>query len=109
LNARRRGLPENFEQRTYYGQLLNIFVITLPACPDFEPEPSTIVLVAIRVCEITEHDSLGMYFYDGMGRIDIVDLSCLQCLVGRVRLANGTWAVLDRSGDLERAYYIPGE
>jgi hypothetical protein len=35
-----------------------------------------------------------------------MDLNCVQCLVGRVRLANGNWAILDRSGVLARALYV---
>ena len=42
-----------------------------------------------------------------MGKLDIVDITSVQALVGRVKtqVAGGQWAVIDQSGALARAVY----
>jgi hypothetical protein len=56
----------------------------------------------------TIHPKLGLFSpglgftVRDMGRLDVVDVTCLQCLVGRVK-DNNRWAIIDRSGHLVRA------
>lgn len=41
------------------------------------------------------------------GRLEITDITCIQCLVGRIRtLDKKEWAIIDRSGNQARAVFI---
>jgi hypothetical protein len=40
-----------------------------------------------------------------MGQLDVVDITCVQCLVGQMKDGN-MWAILDRSGVLARAVHV---
>jgi len=51
---------------------------------------------------IEDSNSLDMHFYRDVGVLDVVDITCLQCLVGRVK-DGARWAIIDRSGRLARA------
>lgn len=48
-----------------------------------------------------------------MGASEVVDISTLQCLVGRILSASdvhsSSWAILDRSGSIVRLFYVDGE
>lgn len=37
--------------------------------------------------------------------LEVVDITCVQCLVGRVKYRKDNWAIIDRSGKLARAMY----
>lgn len=106
-NARFPRRPVVLEKHTYYGELQYLFVVRLrPSTRLNLTEHTTIVLAAIRTCSIEEtHGTLDIQYYSKEGRLDVVDVSCVQCLVGRIR--NGArWAVIDRSGNLARAVYV---
>ena len=51
---------------------------------------------------------LDINFYTNLGRYEVVDITSIQCLVRRVK-DRGQWAIIDRSGALARAIYIPAE
>jgi len=99
--------------QTFYGQLQNIFVIpidTPEACRDLGLlNASTIILAAIRTCNLDAVDpqlqGLDIRYYSSEGALDVVDITSVQCLVGRIRDRN-KWAIIDRSGTLARAVYI---
>jgi hypothetical protein len=101
-----------FETKTYFGQLLNIFVVHLPANKELGlKEDKTLILALIDQCKAEQdHDygNLDLYSYKDMGPEEVVDMTCVQCLIGRVS-SGGKWVIIDRSGELQRAYYIPGE
>jgi hypothetical protein len=71
-------------------------------------KPSMVALAVIRECVLEQGNAHGLdvHFYHRDGSLQVMDLNCVQCLVGRVRLANGNWAILDRSGVLARALYV---
>lgn len=102
-----------FIRETFYGQLQHIYIIKWPAsCSDTRVEPEKpIFLVAIRSCKLLKDDpelsKLDIHLYSEMGKLDIVDITSVQALVGRVKtqVAGGQWAVIDRSGALARAVY----
>jgi hypothetical protein len=107
INAHVRRRAPEFELQSFFGQLEHIFVIKLPATADLKlTEPTTLILVSIRTCDVEAHNSLDMHFYSKMGRTEVVDITSVQCVVGRVKTRN-SWAILDRSGGLARAYYDP--
>jgi len=70
------------------------------------------MLGAIMNCEGSKPDpklgGLDFHFYkkekDSFG---IVDIGCIECLVGRVRdVENNQWAIVDRTGFLVRDVHL---
>ncbi|EIN08331.1 hypothetical protein PUNSTDRAFT_69250 [Punctularia strigosozonata HHB-11173 SS5] len=110
VNARHRNLPIHLEGRTHYGQLRRIFVVDLPACPDLGLlEPTSIILAAIQDCKVVgQLKPLDIYFYSELASAHVVDIKCLQCVIGRVRYRDSgprQWAIIDRSGGMARAEF----
>ena len=108
--ARQARRQPEYELRTFYGQLQHIYVVQFK---DPRPalgldEPTTVFLAAIRTCILDNPDSqlqgLDVQFYSKEGGLDVVDITSLQCLVGRIR-DRAQWAIIDRSGSLARASY----
>ncbi|GBE81876.1 hypothetical protein SCP_0402500 [Sparassis crispa] len=107
-NARYHNRPVVLEKTTFYGQVRRLFICKLNRAPSIGlQQPSTsVLLAAIRTCDIEETDNvLDIHYYSKMGRLDIVDITTIQCVVGRVH-DRQRWAVIDRSGTLSRAIYI---
>lgn len=102
-NSRLRRRAPNFKLTTFFGQLKHIFLVRIPAAKALGITKNTIVLLAaIRNCNILTKNDLDMHYYQNFGRLDVVDVTCLQCLVARV-LDDKTWVIFDRSGSLSRA------
>ncbi|KAF7341602.1 hypothetical protein MSAN_02057500 [Mycena sanguinolenta] len=107
-NTRYRNRPEHFELETFYGQLTHIYRVHLPdACPSLHTEgPTTYILAAIRSCTLKPDDKelagLDIHFYSLHGGLDVIDITTVQSLVGRVKRTDA-WAIIDRSGALARA------
>ena len=92
---------------TFFGQLQHIFVVKIPAVPQLVvgvSNPEILILGAILTCEIEEKTDLDMHYYKKHGRTEVVDISTVQCLVGRVK-DRGFWTIIDRSGNLARATF----
>ncbi|KIJ60585.1 hypothetical protein HYDPIDRAFT_98351 [Hydnomerulius pinastri MD-312] len=104
-----RRKPE-YTMETFYGRLAHIFVVTLPpSTPLGNAVPTTHILAAIETCEIERsRPDVDIHYYSKLGALDMVDITCLQCLVGRIP-HEGRWAIIDRSGDLARAIYAADE
>jgi hypothetical protein len=108
-----RRRPEYMLQ-TFYGQLQHIYVVRFNgACPGLGCEDGTVIfLAAVKTCKLDGPDSqlrsLDIQFYSSEGATHIVDMTSIQCLVGRVWDRN-RWAIIDRSGQLARAVYDEGE
>ena len=102
-----------FEAKTFYGQLQHIFVVRFSEmCQNEHVEPEKpIFLVAVRNCKLTTDDPqlarLDIHLYTQTGTLDIIDITSIQALVGRVKsqVSGGAWAIIDRSGALARAVY----
>ncbi|KAJ8507020.1 hypothetical protein ONZ45_g10560 [Pleurotus djamor] len=111
INAHRRRARSEFELRPFFGQLEDVFVLHLPANATLGiPTPTTIILAAIWCCETLDSpaDGMGMPYYERMGRREVVDAACVQCLVGRVKVRDG-WGIIDRSSQVNRALYVPDD
>ena len=52
------------------------------------------------------HAVLDLHYYKKLGRTDVYDITVVQCVIGRVRLERGEFAIIDRSGSLARAIYV---
>lgn len=117
-NAQHPNRREVFQKVTHFGQLHHIFQLTLPHEPEpivpigaaaASTEPTVILFAAIRAYPITDkHPSLDIHFFTVPGTLDIVDVSTIECLVGRLKAASDShkWAIIDRSGSLARAIYM---
>ncbi|KAJ7677310.1 hypothetical protein B0H17DRAFT_945047, partial [Mycena rosella] len=96
-----------YEPVTFYSQLQNIFVVKFAPTPELELEEEiTLVLAAVCKCDIILKNDLDMHYYHKDGLIEVVDISSIQCLVGRIKTTDGkNWVVIDQSGNLSRPYY----
>jgi hypothetical protein len=54
---------------------------------------------------INVFDSLGTHYYSKLGPPEVVDVSCICCVVGRVRTGE-LWAIVDRSNHVDPACNI---
>lgn len=111
MNARNRNQIVRLTSATFYGQLLRIFSLTVKASREIRLQsPETVILVEIQPCKIiSDHRTLDIHYYKSYGTPSVLDVTCVQCLVGRVKLVSdggaSEWAIFDRSGTLARAYY----
>ena len=109
LHARNRSRLAEYNNATFYGQLLRIFCFTVPASTDLKLSHSEILILAeIQPCKITsKHAILDIHYFRSYATPLVFDITCIQCLVGRVGLGNscGEWAIVDRSGSLAQAIY----
>lgn len=111
INAKYKHIAPRFEPVTFYGQLQHICVVKLPLAPELKlKKEETLILAAVRRCEIEAKNDLDMHHYRKEGGIEVVDMSTIQCLVGRLQTTDKKhWVVIDRSGDLARPYYDPDD
>lgn len=107
--ARQKKRQPEYEMKTFYGQLQHIFVVSLPLDTDLcISEPTVHILASIKTCKVERSNAaLDIHYYSKLGGLDILDITCIQCVVGRISCANNSWAIIDRSGDLARAFYVP--
>ncbi|KAF9473565.1 hypothetical protein BDN70DRAFT_817039 [Pholiota conissans] len=117
INERHRRQETTLELQTFYGQLQHIIVLKFQdplarcalgfAASDLDTD--VIILAAIRECTLGPSNpslhGLDVHFYSTMGARRVVDLTCVQCVVGRVPVMDDEWdwAIIDRSGSLVRA------
>ena len=99
-----------FSNATFYGQLLRVFCITIEASAAINlTQSETVILAEIQPCKIlSRHSVLDIHYYKTYGTPLVFDATCIQCLVGRVKMDSigvADWAIIDRSGTLAQAYY----
>ncbi|KAJ3489496.1 hypothetical protein NLI96_g2091 [Meripilus lineatus] len=108
-NSRYHNRPVSLLKQTFYGQLQHVYAFELADTPGRigqEQERPYIIVGVIRSCVIQrDHPSLDIHYYEKEGGLEVVDITSVQCLIGRVKEDKG-WAIIDRSGSLSRAYYI---
>lgn len=85
--------------------MLRFFDLDLPTLfPDRNlQESTTIILAAIATVKLTDENTLGMPYYKGdtLGPIEVIDVSRIQCIVGRMK-DRGSWAIIERGDHTER-------
>ena len=110
IHAKNKKRKPEHVLETFYGQLQHLFVVKFkPQARDElgleDDEPLTIFLAAIKNCVLDKPatiQALDIHFYSKLGPLHVIDVTSLQCVVGRVR--DGTrWGIIDRSGALARA------
>src|SRR5882724_9643755 len=98
-NANYQNRPVVLQPAVFFGQVRHIFTIHLGASETLGlAEPTTLILAAIRTCADPELKDNGIYYYEREGRMEVVDILCVQCIIGRV-VDRGRWAIIDRSED----------
>ena len=90
--------PVILDSQIFFGQLQHIIVVRLPASLALGLKlQTTIILAAIRTCYNPRIQSdNGMHYYSQEGHLEVVDMECVKCLVGRVKDGK-EWAIVDRS------------
>lgn len=92
-----------------YAQLTHIIVVTLPAGVLGLTEQTQFILADVETCRADIQGPLDIRMYDTMSILQVVDMVCVQCLVGRVKVMKDQgkpiWAIIDRSGELDAAIY----
>jgi hypothetical protein len=115
--AHKKKAKPQLELRTFYGQLQHIFTVQFPndnstlkllGMKQKSDLQSIYVLAGIRTCNTAirnppELETLDIHLYSDMTTLDVVDITTIQCLVGRVPDIQEKWAIIDRSGTLARA------
>ena len=105
-NTHRIHAAEDNHILVHYGELLNIYVLPLPASPLLKlKEPETLVLAHIRPpCPIKHlqylHEAIPSYHTNSVGTIEVVDLTVLSAVVGRLIDGNETY-IIDRTTALD--------
>jgi hypothetical protein len=103
INAHKRNAPVMFEKRTFYGRILGLLAFeirTVLSC-------RTHVLANIAPIKLERKNRLGMPVYKGdkLEPARLVDVSCIQCVIGRVK-DKEFWTLIERGemGGLLEAY-----
>jgi hypothetical protein len=110
--ARQARRTPKYELQTFFGQLCHIFLVRFPVtvCADLGLDAGAVIILAIiKTCVLDDPDpqlqGLDVHFYSLEGAVHVIDITSVQCLVGRIRDRN-RWAIIDRSGCLARAIYV---
>ena len=91
--------PAEMEVRTHYGELQQIFKVEVPRSLKLHlDQPATLFLAAVKDCDATFSED-GFWQFKTTGKLTVIDLGTIQCVVGRV-FDRGKWVIVDRSGDL---------
>ncbi|TFK82780.1 hypothetical protein K466DRAFT_499707 [Polyporus arcularius HHB13444] len=109
-NARHRNAAVQLQRATFYGRLEHVLAVYCPPILGSSLRTSETVLFAVvRTCDIEEtHSSLDIHYYSKETTLDVLDITTIQCLVGRIR-DRGRCAIIDHSGALSRAIYDEDE
>ena len=96
--ARQKRRTPEFELQNFFGQLQCILLIELPATPRLNlAMPTMIILALIKNVKATLTDNI--YSYKVLGVDEVVDLTTVQCVVGRI-WDREEWAIIDRSDNV---------
>ncbi|THU76276.1 hypothetical protein K435DRAFT_705157 [Dendrothele bispora CBS 962.96] len=107
-NATLHNVDPEYELETFYGQLLRVYLIRFcHPCPELNlfASTTTFIMASIKTCKILTETipGLDIHFYSSLGKTDVIDITSVQCLVGRIACGRNKWALIDRSGTLARA------
>ena len=82
-------------------------MVDLQASPTLElSKPTTLILAAVHVCYNPQtKGENGIYYYSRDGHLEVVDITCIQCLVRRMKDGN-EWAIVDRSDSAVRPMFV---
>lgn len=107
--AHLRNVEPMYVPQTHYGRLQHVVAVHLPRYPTLGlDEPETVFLAGVTACEIeATHGRLDIHYYTHESKAEeFVDLTCVQCLVARMKDEGNRWAIMDRSGSLSRPDFV---
>jgi len=100
------------ETVTCYGKLEHIITITFPESHEsLQPaRPANSIFALIHRCTLKEDEpqltGLDIHFFSKERQsFDVIDITWVQCLVGRVKAGGNNWAIIDRIGKLVRGTF----
>jgi hypothetical protein len=106
-----RGRERTFP--TAFGRLDRVLSFTLPPLDVLNiTVPQVFAYAAITGLQLDDEPDrgLGLYYYTKELPTQIfVDVSSVNCLIGRFRVNEKQWAILDRSGTVPRELYIDSD
>jgi len=86
-----------FEAKHFFGQLKRILILELLSAPRLNlATPTTIILAVIQNAKAKLTNEQYYYNLKELGIEEVVDLTTVQCIVGRIK-HRGEWAIVDRS------------
>ncbi|KAJ6483371.1 hypothetical protein C8R45DRAFT_830568, partial [Mycena sanguinolenta] len=62
-------------------------------------------MLKTRTPDHPQLQDLVIHFYSRLGALDLIDITAVQSLIGRIELGNSEWVIIDRSGSLARAMW----
>jgi hypothetical protein len=94
--AHQRRRTSQFELHDFYGQLLRLLIISVPASQNNQIQPQTLVYALIKSVKLINSTANGIKYYEDFGSMEFVDLNQVKCVIGRI-MDRGRWAIVDRS------------
>jgi hypothetical protein len=91
----------------FYGRLERLLAVPIFSSDTYhldDTDPPVLFLAVVRSYKTDKRNAVGMVTYplSDQGRVTVVDVTTIQCLVGRVRdpapVHGERWAIVDRSG-----------
>ncbi|KZP11470.1 hypothetical protein FIBSPDRAFT_756619, partial [Athelia psychrophila] len=85
----------------------------IPATQDLDlSRPEILILAGIRSCVLESINRLNMPRYSKLGAYEVVDMSCVQCLVACIPCLSEqgrpkAWSIADRTGAAQSSIYVP--
>ena len=108
-NAQYENHPVINKAQMFYKQLLHILVLDIKPIPTAvlpKNTSTTVVLRVIRTCVMdSNHNVLDIHYYKNHGHIDVVKITTIQCVVGRIK-DRGCFAIIDQSGALAHPEFV---
>ena len=90
-----RQLP-SFKWKTFFGELQRVVALDVPRSKELHlSDLETIVLALVRTCDAEKGED-GLWRYTRFRNRELVDLTAIRCLVGRVRDGE-KWVMIDRN------------
>ena len=91
--------PPEMEVQTYFGELQQIFSITVPWFSQLHlNEPERLFLAAVKECNASFNED-GFWEFTAPKKLVVIDIGIIQCAISRI-FDQGKWVIIDRSGDL---------
>ena len=109
-NADDPNLPDVPQLIILYGQLLYIARVTLPATMEVSlNEKCDVLLGLVQLCKDAVGDASNRpVWYKRMGNMMAVNISTIQCAVGRIKVGK-RWGILDLNYGCASTMFIDDE
>ena len=80
----------------FFGELQRVVALNVPRSSDLHlSESETIVLALVKTCDAEKGED-GLWRYTRFRNRELVDLTAIKSLVGRVRVGE-KWVIIDRN------------